>query len=197
MKHNYLIDNLSDQFARLPGVGRKSARRLAYFIVRSDDSYVDSFIEAMRSVKDNLKLCKVCFNLSEEDVCYVCSDVKRDNSKILVVENFQDLFHFEDAGIFNGLYHVLGGVLNPLDGVGPAQLKLEELEKRCQDGVNEVIIGLDYSVEGDSTSLYISDILEDLNIKVTRLAKGIPVGGEIEYTDELTLKQAFDRRGEV
>lgn len=154
-----------------------------------------NFARTIIDTKENLHLCKKCFNLTENQYCNICDNEKRDASKILVVENFNDLYLFENLHIYNGLYHVLGGVLNPLDGVGLKDIKLDELFLRVQnENIQEVIIALNQSVEGNSTSIYIADYLTKHNIKISKLAQGIPVGGEIEYTDEITLKQAFENR---
>ncbi len=197
-QHSIVLENLINQFARLPGVGKKSARRLAYHIIRIEKDKAINISNAIIDAKDKLNFCQKCYNLTENDLCNICSQEKRDDKKILVVENYHDLYLFENLHIYNGLYHVLGGVLNPLEGIGPNSLKLEELFTRInKEDISEIIIGLNHSIEGDSTSLYINNHLTEANITITRLARGIPVGGEIEYTDEITLKQSFENRKEL
>ena len=197
-QHSIVLENLINQFARLPGVGKKSARRLAYHIIRIDKEKAHNFSNAILDAKDKLNFCQRCYNLTENDLCNICTQSKRDEKKILVVENYHDLYLFENLHIYNGLYHVLGGVLNPLEGIGPNSLKLEELFTRINnEEISEIIIGLNHSIEGDSTSLYINNHLKEIDIIITRLARGIPVGGEIEYTDEITLKQSFENRKEL
>jgi len=193
-----ILDELINSFARMPGIGMKSARRLAYYIINSDESVAQQISETVYSAKKKLGLCRECFNLTEHEVCNICSDTSRDSSTVCVVENFSDLLLFEKLDIHNGIYHVLGGLINPLEGITPSSLKLEELFARIREkNIKEVIIGLNSSVEGDTTSLYIADKLNSMTVKVSRLASGMPVGGEIEYTDELTLRQAFRERKDI
>jgi len=195
MKHSEILENLIGQFAKLPGIGKKSARRLAYHVIMHNKDRVFNLSDAIVEAKEKLHLCRECYNLTEDEICPICKDQNRDRRKILVVENFHDLYLFENLNIFNGLYHVLGGVLNPLDGIGPDSLKLEELFERIKDGdIQEIIIGLSSSIEGDTTALYISNCLQGEDVLVSKLASGIPVGGEIEYTDEITLRQALENR---
>lgn len=192
---NEILENLINNIAKLPGIGKKSARRIAYYLINTDKYNALATANSIIEARDKLGLCKKCFNLSEDPICNICVDNTRNNEIILVIENFHDLYLFERLDIHHGTYHVLGGLLNPLDGIGPGSLKLDELFDRINNNdVSELIIGLNHSIEGDSTSLYISNKLEDSNVKISRLASGIPVGGEIEYTDEITLKQAFENR---
>ena len=198
MQHPETLERLIRELAKLPGVGKKSGRRLAYHLLKMDKEPVMELAAAIMAAKESLAFCPVCFNLTETRLCSVCSDIKRDPSRILVVENFNDLHLFEGLQSYDGLYHVLGGVLNPLEGIGPDKLRLEELFERAKNpAVSEVIIGLGQSLESDTTVLYICSRLRDSGKKITRLARGIPMGGEIEYTDQLTLRQALENRREV
>jgi len=193
-----ILENLINSFAKLPGIGRKTARRLAYFIINSDIITAENFARSVLEAKNKLGLCRICFNLTEHDTCEICRDSRRDPGIICVVENFSDLYLFEKLSIHKGSYHVLGGLISPLDGINPSSLKLSQLFGRIDNGsVSEVIIGLNHSVEGDTTALYIADRLKNKNVKISRLATGIPIGGEIEYTDEITLKQAFRDRKDI
>lgn len=190
-----ILENLINAFAGLPGIGKKTARRLAYHIINSERRTAENFIGAINEAKTKLRLCPVCYNLTGDDICTVCSDEKRNGSSVCVVESFSDLYLFEKLDIHKGTYHVLGGLISPLDGINPSSLKLAELFSRVEkDGLKELIIGLNQSVEGDTTALYIAEKLKNKNIKITRLATGIPVGGEIGYTDSSTLKQAYNDR---
>ncbi|HAQ60666.1 TPA: recombination protein RecR [Candidatus Delongbacteria bacterium] len=193
-----ILENLINSFAKLPGIGRKTARRLAYFIINSDSSTAGDFARSVIEAKNKLGLCSICYNLTEHDTCEICRDNRRDTGIICVVENFSDLYLFEKLSIHKGSYHVLGGLISPLDGINPSSLKLSQLFDRIDNNdVSELIIGLNHSVEGDTTALYIADRLKNKNIKISRLATGIPIGGEIEYTDEITLKQAFRDRKNI
>ena len=193
MKISETIDNLIKQLSYLPGVGKKSARKLALYIINSGKSIdlAHTIIEA----KNKLKLCSNCYNITENNICNICSDSNRKDDTLLVVESFNDLIIFEQLGYFKGKYHVLGGLLNPLEGIGPYDLKITELKNRIsKENIKEIILGLGSSVEGDTTSLFIKKQISKLHIKISVLAKGIPVGSEIEYTDEITLKQALENR---
>ena len=193
-----ILENLINSFAKLPGIGRKTARRLAYFIINSDSSTAGDFARSVIEAKNKLGLCSICYNLTEHETCEICRDNRRDTGIICVVENFSDLYLFEKLSIHKGSYHVLGGLISPLDGINPSSLKLSQLFDRIDNNdVSELIIGLNHSVEGDTTALYIADRLKNKNIKISRLATGIPIGGEIEYTDEITLKQAFQDRKNI
>ncbi|MBN2789037.1 MAG: recombination protein RecR [Candidatus Delongbacteria bacterium] len=190
-----ILENLINNISKLPGIGKKSARRIAYHLINTSKDNALNTANSIIEARERLGLCIECFNLSEDKLCNICSDPLRNRDIILVIENFHDLYLFEKLKIHKGLYHVLGGLLSPLDGIGPGTLRLNELLNRIRmNNTSELIIGLNHSVEGDSTALYISNMLKDISIKITRLASGIPVGGEIEYTDEITLKQAFENR---
>ncbi|HXK49703.1 MAG TPA: recombination mediator RecR [Clostridiales bacterium] len=194
-KQSEILQNLIDSFAKLPGIGKKSARRISYYLINSEMKVSEKLADAVTEAKKKLGLCMECHNLTEHKVCDICSDIKRDGSSILVVENFSDLYMFEKLNVHKGLYHVTGGLISPLDGIVPSSLNLASLFLRVREKkVRELIIGLNHSVEGDTTALYISEKLRDSGINITRLATGIPIGGEIEFTDEITLKQAFMER---
>jgi recombination protein RecR len=193
-----ILENLVTSFARLPGIGKKSARRLAYYIINSDEKVASDFATALTDAKKKLGLCRICYNLTEHETCDICRDPKRNSGIICIVENFSDLYLFERTGMHKGAYHVIGGLINPLEGINPSSLKLPQLFERVENQKpDEIIIGLNRSVEGDTTALYIAEKLKGTGVKMSRLATGIPVGGEIEYTDEITLKQAFRDRKDI
>ncbi|RKY00364.1 MAG: recombination protein RecR, partial [Spirochaetes bacterium] len=178
-----------------PGIGRKTAERLAYYIIKEKKEDARKLAEAIVKVKDKIGFCKICFNYAENDVCDICSDPSRDKKTICVVEEPRDIWAFENAGSYGGLYHVLLGVISPLDGVGPDDIKIRELLRRLESGeVEEVIIATSPTVEGDATAIYLSKIIKPLGIKVTRIASGLPAGGEIEYADSITLIKAIQGR---
>ena len=188
------LEKLIDELSNLPGVGRKSAGRLAYFIANAPKEKTNSLIEAIKAVRDNVKRCKICFMLSDDDVCQICASDKRNKKQIMVVENERDLIAYEKVGEYNGVYHVLGGAISPLIGIGPNELKIKELMIRLKDDIEEVIIATNSSVEGETTATYLAKLIKPLNIKVTRIASGVPVGGDIENVDEITLLRAFNGR---
>lgn len=190
------LNILISHFSRLPGIGKKTAQRLAFFILKSDMEDIKPFSKALVDVKTRIIFCDVCGIMTEESPCSICDDYNRDDQIICIVEEPQDIFSFEKVDTYKGKYHVLGGVLSPLDGVGPDDLNLESLYKRIKKGM-EVILALNPSIEGDTTSLYLSNILENMDIKVTRLARGLPVGSNLEYMDELTLTRAIEGRTKV
>ena len=191
------IERLISELADLPGVGRKSAGRLAYFIANTKKEKIDSLVTAIKNVSENTKRCKICFTLSDGDICHICSNVNRNKKQIMVVENERDLFAYENVGEYKGVYHVLGGALSPLTGIGPNELKIKELMTRLKDDVDEVIIATNSSVEGETTATYLAKLIKPLNIKVTRIASGVPVGGDIENIDEVTLLRALNGRLEL
>ncbi|MBO6119448.1 MAG: recombination protein RecR [Lachnospiraceae bacterium] len=188
------IEKLISELESLPGVGRKSAGRLAYFIANAPKEKIDSLISAIKNVGENTKKCKVCFTISDGDICNICLNDKRNKKVIMVVENERDLLAYENTGEYNGVYHVLGGALSPLTGVGPNELKIKELMARLKDDVEEVILATNSSVEGETTATYLAKLIKPLNIKVTRIASGVPVGGDIENIDEVTLLRALNGR---
>lgn len=188
------LEKLIEQFRKLPGVGRKSAARMAFSILDLPDEAVEGFSEALLVAKKQIKHCTVCHNLSVEDICPICADTTRDASLICVVEDAKAILAFEKVRGFRGVYHVLGGVISPINGVTPDKLAITDLIRRCQDGVKEVIIATNPTVEGETTATYISSLLKSTGVTVSRLAYGIPVGGDIEYADEVTLNRAIEGR---
>ena len=190
------LQELTEQFARFPGVGRKSALRMAMAVLKEPRERAVALARALLKVKDDIKSCSICGNISQEDPCYICADQRRDHSIICVVEQSGDILSIEKAGVFRGIYHVLGGVISPLEGVGPEKLAIEKLRSRTADStVKEVILATNPSSEGDATALYLAEMLKDTGIKVTRIARGIPVGGDLEFTDPATIARAMEGRG--
>ena len=187
---------LIEQLSKLPGVGKATAQRLAFFILKSDQKENIALASAIKEIKKNIRFCFECGIMSESDICKICTDQNRDGNIICVVEEPQDIYSFERTNSFKGKYHVLGGVLSPLDGIGPDDLNLDNLYKRVVSGM-EVILATNPSVEGDTTCLYLSKKLEELGVNVTRLARGLPVGSDLEYMDELTLVRAMEGRTSV
>ena len=186
-------NTLIEQLAKLPGVGKATAQRLAFFILKSDQQDNINLAHAIKEVKEKITFCVDCGIMAESKICSICLDENRDEKIICVVEEPQDIYFFEKTNSFRGRYHVLGGVLSPLDGVGPDELNIENLYNRVENGM-EVILATNPSVEGDTTCLYLSGKLEDMGAKVTRLARGLPVGSDLEYMDELTLVRAMEGR---
>jgi len=189
------VQDLIDELGRLPGIGPKSAQRIAFHILEADAQDMTRLADAIRTVKDKVRLCSVCFNVSEQDVCALCRDARRDAAQICVVEESQDVMAMERTRAFQGKYHVLGGSINPIAGIGPEQLHVRELLTRLQDEtVQEVILATDPNLEGEATATYLGRLLGATGIRVTRLASGLPVGGDLEYADEVTLGRAFEGR---
>ena len=184
---------LIEQLSKLPGVGRKTAQRLAFYILKSDIEDIKNLSEAITNIKKNIIFCDCCGAMTENTICEICTDSDREDSVICVVEEPQDIYAFEKTNSFKGRYHVLGGVLSPLDGVGPDDLNLKSLYARVEHGM-EIILATNPSIEGDTTSLYLAKMLENLGAKVTRLARGLPVGSDLEYMDELTIARAMEGR---
>jgi len=192
------IDNLIDALTRLPGIGRKTASRLAFHILRSTPLEAQNLARAILDVKEKISLCSACFNLTDEDPCRICRDERRNREVLCVVENPHDLIAIENTGEFKGIYHVLHGTISPLEGVGPENLKIQELMERLRQGkITEVILATNPTVEGGTTALYLSDLIKGMGVRVTRIAYGIPMGGEIEYVDAMTLSKALEGRREV
>ena len=187
---------LIEQLAKLPGVGKATAQRLAFFILKSDQKDNKDLAHAIKEIKEKITFCVDCGIMAESEICSICLDKNRDEKIICVVEEPQDIYSFEKTNSFKGRYHVLGGVLSPLDGVGPDDLNIENLYNRVESGM-EVILATNPSVEGDTTCLYLSGKLEDKGVKVTRLARGLPVGSDLEYMDELTLVRAMEGRTSI
>ncbi len=190
-----LLERAVESFSQLPGVGRKTALRLVLHLLRQSTEDVDNFADAITRVKHDVKYCKVCHNISDTDVCSICSDPRRDASVVCVVENIQDVMAIENTQQFHGLYHVLGGIISPMDGIGPNDLEIESLVKRVEEGkVKEIILALASTMEGDTTNFYISRKLKDKQVKLSVIARGISVGDELEYTDEVTLGRSILNR---
>ncbi len=189
------MERAVEAFSQLPGVGRKTALRLVLHLLRQSTEDVDRFADAVIRVKHDVKYCRVCHNISDADVCSICSDPRRDASVVCVVENIQDVMAIENTQQFHGLYHVLGGIISPMDGVGPHDLEIESLVKRVEEGtVKEVILALASTMEGDTTNFYISRKLKNADVKLSVIARGISVGDELEYTDEVTLGRSILNR---
>jgi recombination protein RecR len=189
---------LIDALSRLPGIGPKSAQRIAFHLIKSEDRDVEHLSDAITKAKATVRFCERCSNFAETTLCHFCSDDRRDSTTICVVEESRDVVAIEKTGEFRGRYHVLLGAINPLDGVGPEQLKIRELLVRIEpESVKEVILCMNPNTEGDVTSMYLARILKPLGVKVTRIASGLPVGGDLEYADELTLGRALEGRREV
>ena len=190
-----LLERAVEAFSQLPGVGRKTALRLVLHLLRQSTEDVDSFADAVIRVKHDVKYCKVCHNISDNEVCSICSDPRRDASVVCVVENIQDVMAIENTQQFHGLYHVLGGIISPMDGIGPHDLEIESLVERVEEGtVKEIILALASTMEGDTTNFYISRKLKDTGVKLSIIAQGISVGDELEYTDEVTLGRSILNR---
>ncbi len=198
---NYKIPSLQrliEQFERLPGIGKKSAARLAFYVLSKSDDEAKSFANAILEAKKSVHTCKVCQNITDKEVCDICIDPTRDKSVVCVVEDEKDVPPFEKTGEYKGLYHVLHGALSPLDGISPEDIKIKELLSRLSDGtVKEVIMATNPTVEGEATSSYISRLIKPMGIKITRLALGIPIGSDLEYADEVTLSHALNGRKEI
>ena len=190
------LEDLIDNLCRLPGIGKKSAARLAYHILKQDPPFAHRLADSLYKLHDSIRPCPVCGAFTDQDVCDICSDPTRDGSCICVVEQPQDVSTLMSIGEYRGLFHVLGGVIAPLEGIGPEQLRIASLVKRISNGtaVKEVILATNPTIEGDTTALYIQKVLRDLPVEVTRLASGLPVGGDLEYTDKLTLMRSFKGR---
>ena len=190
-----LLEKAVAEFAKLPGVGRKTALRLVLFMLRQSGEEVDQFVNSISKMKREVKYCRVCHNISDTDVCPICSDSRRDATTICVVENVQDVLAVENTQQFHGLYHVLGGVISPMDGIGPSDIEIDSLVQRVAAGeIKEVIFALSSTMEGDTTNFYISRKLADFPVKLSVFARGISVGDELEYTDEVTLGRSILNR---
>jgi len=195
---NNPIDKLIHEMSKLPGIGEKTATRLAYYILKAPSDYAKSFAESLVEVKEKIHFCSICANLTDRDPCLVCKDPRRDRSIICVTEDPTDLAAIEKTGSFRGQYHVLHGVLSPLDGVGPEDLRIKELLMRLKDEeVTEVIIATNPSVEGEATALYLAKLIKPLDIRASRIASGVPIGGDLEYTDHVTISRALEARHEL
>lgn len=192
------IEKLIESFEKLPSIGHKTAVRLAFHMLDLNEERTNEFIESIVNAKQNLKFCSVCFNISDTDPCPICNSPKRDKSIICVVEDVRDILAMERTNEFKGVYHVLHGSLSPMNGVGPEDIKIKELLSRLQNNdVKEIILATNPRVEGEATAIYLSKLIKPLGIKCTRIAHGIPVGGDLEYTDEVTLSKALEGRREL
>ena len=192
------IEKLIESFERLPSIGHKTAARLAFYMLNCSEEETNEFISSIVNAKKNLKYCSKCFNISDTDPCSICSNPKRNESLICVVEDVKDVIVIEKMHEYKGLYHVLHGTISPMDGIGPDDIKIKELLSRLMEGtVKEVILATNPRVEGEATAMYLSKLIKPLGVKVTRIAHGIPVGGDLEYTDEVTLTKALEGRREI
>ncbi len=192
------ITKLIDELSQLPGVGSKSAQRLAFYIINMPEQKVESLSNSIINAKRNIKYCNVCYNLTDTDICPICSNPKRDNSTIMVVEDPRDMAAYERTKEYKGVYHVLHGAISPMMGVGPDEIKIKELLNRVSNmDIKEVILATNPNIEGEATAIYISKLLKPIGIKTTRIANGVPVGGDLEYVDEITLSKALEGRHEI
>ena len=191
------INKLIEQLSRLPGVGAKSAQRLAFHIINMPREEVEGLTNAITSAKANIRYCRECFTLTDDEVCPICNNQGRDHTTIMVVEHTRDLAAYEKTGKYDGVYHVLHGAISPMLGIGPSDIKMSELIRRLEGDVKEVIIATNSSLEGETTAMYLSKLIKPTGIKVTRIASGVPVGGDLEYIDEVTLLRALDGRIEL
>ena len=191
------IERLIENFEKLPSIGHKTATRLAFYMLNLNEESTNEFINAITEAKKNLKYCSKCFNITDVDPCHICSSAKRDPSVICVVEDVKDVVAMEKTHEFKGVYHVLHGSISPMNGIGPEDIKIKELLERLREDVKEIIIATNPRVEGEATAIYLSKLIKPIGIKVTRIAHGIPVGGDLEYTDEVTLSKALDGRREI
>lgn len=191
------IQNLIEELAALPGIGAKSAQRLAFYIINMPKENVEKLANTLITVRSNIQYCKYCYNLTDSEVCPICGNEKRNHKTIMVVENPRDLAAYEKTGKFEGVYHVLHGAISPMLGIGPGDIKLKELMVRLQEEVDEVIIATNSSLEGETTAMYISKLIKPTGIKVSRIASGVPVGGDLECIDEVTLLRALEGRIEL
>jgi len=190
-----LLENAVNEFSSLPGIGRKTALRLVMHLLRQSDNEVERFGESIMKLKKEVHYCKVCHNISDSEICDICSDKSRDESTICVVENIRDVIAIENTGQYRGLYHVLGGIISPMDGIGPSDLKLASLEEKVRDGnISEVILALSTTMEGDTTNFYIFRKIGELKVRISTLSRGVAIGDELEYTDEITLGRSILNR---
>lgn len=191
------ITKLIEELSRLPGIGPKTAQRLAFHIINMPKEQVEQLAKTMTEARNNVRYCSQCYTLTDQELCPICSNSKRDKKTIMVVENTRDLAAYEKTGKYNGVYHVLHGAISPMLGIGPGDIKLKELIERLKGDVEEVIVATNSNLEGETTAMYISKLIKPAGIKVTRIASGVPVGGDLEYIDEITLLRALEGRTEV
>ncbi len=198
MSEKKYFERLIEELTKLPGVGPKSAQRLVFFLLKQSDEFVENLANAILNLKKKVKYCSLCFNLTEEDPCGICSDPERDNSFVCVVAEPKDIWALERTQQYNGVYHVLGGLISPLNGIFPEDLRILELKRRVEKGdINEIILATNSTTEGETTAIYISRLLLDYPVKITRLAYGLPVGTELDFADEITLTHALRGRKEM
>ena len=191
------VNKLIEELTRLPGLGAKTAQRLAFHIINMPKDHVQSLADAMVNARNNVKFCIECYTITDQEICPICGNESRDHSQIMVVEESKDLVAYEKTGRYNGVYHVLHGVVNPQLGITPADIKMKELIKRLEKDVDEVIIATGSTTEGEATAMILSKFIKPTGIKVTRIASGVPVGGDLEYVDEITLMRAYEGRIEM
>ena len=191
------INKLIEELAALPGIGSKSAQRLAFYLINMPQDRVKRLADSILEAKENVRYCRECYTLTDNEICPVCANKKRDHKTIMVVENTRDLAAYEKTGRYEGVYHVLHGAISPMLGIGPGEIKLKELIERLEGDVKEVIIATNSSLEGETTAMYISKMIKPTGIRVTRIASGVPVGGDLEYIDEVTLLRALEGRVEL
>lgn len=198
MYHPKSVSTLIEELVKLPGVGQKTAERLAFFILKASKNEAEKLARAILDVKGTIRQCSICNSIADHDPCEICGNPKRDKTTLCVIEEPHDLFAIEKTGGYRGSYHVLMGVLSPLDGIGPDDLSIDGLVNRIErDGIKEVIIATNPNMEGDATAMYISNLIKPLEVKVTRIARGLPMGGDLEYADEVTLMKSFEGRMEI
>jgi recombination protein RecR len=198
MRYPEPILKLIENFTRLPGIGPKTASRLAFFVLKMNEDHVLEFAKALVNAKRNLFYCSVCGHITDNDPCYICSDTSRDRSKICVVEQPKDVIAMENMRGFNGLYHVLHGAISPIEGISPEDIRIPDLLKRAQDeSIKEIILATNPNIEGETTAMYILRLMKGTDLSITRIAHGLPVGGDLEYADEVTLSKAFEGRREL
>ncbi|MBQ3617919.1 MAG: recombination protein RecR [Bacteroidales bacterium] len=192
-----LLSNAVDQFAKLPGVGRRTALRLVLELLKRDENSVTAFANSITELKQNIRTCKICGNLSDSETCSICTNHSRNHSLVCVVENVRDIIAIEQTGTYRGTYHVLGGLISPMDGIGPSELNISSLTQRIeQGGIDEIIFALSANMEGDTTCFYLSRLISGKGIKISQIARGVAFGGDLEYTDEITLSRSIENRTE-
>lgn len=190
-----LLSNAVDQFAKLPGVGRRTALRLVLELLKRDENTVNAFANSIIELKQNICTCKICGNLSDSDICSICSNQSRNHAIICIVENIRDIIAIEQTGTYRGTYHVLGGLISPMDGIGPSELNISQLTQRIENGgIEEIIFALSANMEGDTTCFYLSRLISGKGIKISQIARGVAFGGDLEYTDEITLSRSIENR---
>lgn len=187
-----LIENAVNEVSKLPGIGKKSALRVILYLLKQEEKSTENLSVALQTLRKEIKYCKKCYNISDDEICSICASKSRDNTILCIVESFKDIFAIENTAQFRGVYHVLGGLISPMDGIAPEDLHLDSITERIKElGVKEVLLAVSPTMEGDTTAFYITKKLKELNLKITTLARGVPVGGELEYTDEITLGRSI------